>query len=100
MMSRIVKAGNLPQKLLIVHRFTSDMIARQGLIHPYPGVATVINIDGFGDPPNKIAKYDLLAHRRPGIGNGFKLFYHEDTNMMPPRAVLRLRPQPDVIVYE
>ena len=22
-----------------------------------PGVALVVNVDGFGDPPNKIAKY-------------------------------------------
>jgi hypothetical protein len=100
MLSHIVRAGNLPQKLLIVHRFTSDMIAHQGLIHSYPGVAVVVNIDGFGDRPNKIAKYQLLARQKPGIGNGFKLFYHEDTDLMTPRMVLGLRPSPDVIVYE
>jgi hypothetical protein len=100
MLAHIVKVGNLPQKLLIVHRFTPDMIAHQGLIHPYPGVATVINIDGFGDRPNKISKYNELASHRPGIGNGFKLFYTQDTDLMPPRLVLALRPSPDVIVYE
>lgn len=100
MLAHIVKAGNLPQKLLIVHRFTPDMIANQGMIHPYPGVAIVINIDGFGDRPNKISKYDELARHKPGIGNGFKLFYTQDTDLMPPRLVLALRPSPDVIVYE
>lgn len=100
MLSHIVKVGNLPQKLLIVHRFTPDMIAGQSSIHAYPGVATVINIDGFGDRANKVSKYHLLASHRAGIGNGFKLFYTQDTNLMPPRTVLALRPSPDVIVYE
>ena len=31
---------------------------------------------------------------------GFKLFYHEDTNLMSPRQVLRLRPRPELVVYE
>ena len=32
--------------------------------------------------------------------NGFKLFYEEDTNLMRPAGVLRLRPSPDLVVYE
>ena len=63
-------------------------------------LALVVNIDGFGNPPNKISKYNLFAKRRPPWFNGFKLFYHEDMNMMSPRAVLRLHPRPDVIIYE
>jgi hypothetical protein len=32
--------------------------------------------------------------------DGFKLFYHEDTGLMSPAQVLRLRPRPELIVYE
>jgi hypothetical protein len=31
---------------------------------------------------------------------GFKLFYKEDTNTMTPQQVLKLRPRPDVVIYE
>ncbi len=35
-----------------------------------------------------------------GFHAGFKLFFHEDTNLMSPRQVLRLRPRPSLVVYE
>jgi hypothetical protein len=63
-------------------------------------VALVVNVDGFGDQPNKIAKYREFTRDLPRRFNGFKLFYHEDQNLMSPTQVLRLRPQPDLIVYE
>jgi hypothetical protein len=31
---------------------------------------------------------------------GFKLFYEEDTNLMSPKDVMRLKPRPDFVVYE
>jgi hypothetical protein len=96
----LVSDHDLPQKLLIVHQFTTGEIEHKRLLTAHDGVALVINIDGFGDRANKISKYHLFA--RPGRRwfNGFKLFYHEDTDLLPPRAVLSLRPQPNVIVYE
>jgi hypothetical protein len=99
-MSKIVKAHNLPQKLLIVHRFTSGMIQNARTLKVYPGVALTVNVDGFGDEANKVSKYDLFSSRKPGRYNGFKLFFHEDTDLMRPREVLRLIPRPDVVVYE
>ena len=99
-MSQIVQAHKLPQKLLIVHRFTTDMIRNARTLATYPGVALTVNIDGFGDQANKVSKYDLFSTRKPGRYNGFKLFFHEDTDLMRPREVLRLIPRPDVVVYE
>jgi hypothetical protein len=57
-------------------------------------------VDGFGDQPNKISKYREFTRDLRRRFNGFKLFYHEDLNLMSPRQVLRLRPQPDLVVYE
>ena len=99
-LSRIVREGDLPQKLLVVHRFTHDMIREEGRLEEHPGVALTINVDGFGDRPIKIAKYREFTRPRRRKPNGFKLFYEEDTNLMSPRQVLQLRPPPDLVVYE
>jgi hypothetical protein len=99
-LSRIVRARNLPQKLLLVHRFTDGMIARDERLRPFPGVATVVNVDGFGSQTVKIAKYKAFVQRTPGVHRGFKLFYKEDLRTMTPAQVMRLAPRPDVVVYE
>jgi hypothetical protein len=99
-LSRIVHRDHLPQKLLVVHRFTDDMLESEDQLERDPGVALVLNVDGFGDRANKVAKYRQLARKRQGAFNGFKLFYHEDLDLMKPNEVLRLRPQPDFVVYE
>lgn len=99
-LSRLVRRHDLPQKMLVVHRFTEEMIEAADQLERHPGVALVIDVDGFGDRPNKIAKYRQLTRERRRGFNGFKLFYKEDLNLMEPDQVLRLRPQPDLIVYE
>jgi hypothetical protein len=105
-LSRLVQRGRLPQKILIVHQFTDGMVTERDQIVPRPGVAIVFNIDGFGTRQLKTAIYKRLTYKkRAGSGarepfNGVKLFFEEDTNLMKPGTVLRLRPQPDVVVYE
>ena len=99
-LSRLVRRHRLPEKLLVLHRFTTDMIQNERALETRPGVALTVNVDGFGDRPNKISKYHQLTDRRRGRHHGFKLFYEEDTNLMGPKQVLRLRPAPDLIVYE
>ena len=99
-LSRIVREHDLPQKLLLVHRFTDGMIARDERLQAFPGVATVINVDGFGSQTVKVAKYNNFIRRTPRLGRGFKLFYKEDLHTMRPAQVLALRHPPDVVVYE
>jgi hypothetical protein len=99
-LSSIVRRYDLPQKLLVVHRFTGDMIEAEHDLERHPGVALVVNVDGFGDRPNKVSKYNEFTNDLKRRFNGFKLFYEEDVNLMQPRHVLRLRPQPDLVVYE
>jgi hypothetical protein len=100
-LAETVRELDLPEKLFVVHKFTADMVSGPGTVLDRPGVATVINVDGFGDPPNKIAKYRQL-HPDPstGLGSGFKLFYNEDIDLMSPEQVLELKPKPDLVVYE
>jgi hypothetical protein len=99
-LSSVVRRYDLPQKLLVVHRFTGDMIQAEHDLERNPGVALVVNVDGFGDQPNKISKYHEFTRDLRRRFNGFKLFYEEDVNLMKPRQVLRLSPQPDLVVYE
>jgi hypothetical protein len=99
-LSGIVKEYDLPQKLLLLHRFTPSMIVDQDQIKQRPGLAIPINIDGFGDRANKVSKYHQLAVPDGPFFNGFKLFYEEDTGLMTARQVVRLRPSPNVVVYE
>ena len=99
-LSGLVRRHDLPQKLLVVHRFTGDMIESEDRLERHRGVQLVVNVDGFGDRPNKISKYNEFTRGKRDRRHGFKLFYEEDLNLMRPRHVLRLRPQPDLVVYE
>ncbi len=100
-LSRVVERDGLPQKVLIVHRFTAEMIADVERLRSYPGVAVVLNVDGFGEEAAKVAKYDELhPGRRSHLFTGFKLFFEEDAGLMRPGDVLALRPAPDLVVYE
>jgi hypothetical protein len=98
--SRFVVDHNLPEKLFVVHQFTSSMIENKDRVVRQPGLAVTMNVDGFGDRPNKISKYAQFTSEQARFHDGFKLFYEEDTNLMSPGAVLQMRPPPDLIVYE
>lgn len=91
---------NLPEKLFVVHQFTSDMIADKERVVKRRGLAVTMNVDGFGDRPNKISKYVAFTTELTRFHDGFKLFYEEDTNLMSPGAVLEMKPPPDLVVYE
>ena len=96
----VVRRRRLPEKLLLVHQFTNNMVRDKASLVRRPGVALTMNVDGFGDQPNKLAKYRSFTSETRRFHDGFKLFYEEDTNLFTPRQVLRLRPPPDVVVYE
>jgi hypothetical protein len=96
----LAERRNLPQKLFIIHQFTDNMIAGKEQLRPRKNLATVLNADGFGTAPVKKAKYRAFTRGVRWTFDGFKLFYEEDVGLMSPRQVLRMRPPPDVIVYE
>jgi hypothetical protein len=98
----IVRARRLPEKLFLIHQFTDGMIQGKERVLPRPGLAVTFNVDGFGDRPNKLSKYAAFTAQTRGrpFDDGYKLFYHEDTNLMAPADVMRMRPRPDLVVYE
>jgi hypothetical protein len=100
-LGELAREHDLPQKLVVVHQFTDSMIRHKGRLKVRKQVDLVLNADGFGTPDAKRSKYEQLSPP-PGSGlfAGFKLFYEEDTNLMSPKQVMRLRPRPDFVVYE
>ncbi len=99
--SNIVGKHDLPQKLFVVHQFTEGMIENKAQVARPPGLAMTMNVDGFGNPANKISKYkEFTASETASFHNGFKLFFEEDTDLMSHDDVLALRPAPDLVVYE
>jgi hypothetical protein len=99
-MDRVVKREGLPQKLLVAHQFTPNMIRRRSRVRQRAGVAVTVSIDGVGSRSMKEGTYAQLARAGDGLYDGFKLFYEEDGREMTPPQVLALRPQPDFVLYE
>ena len=74
-----------------MHQFTPDMIADKPGRRAPARLAVTMNVDGFGNRANKVAKYHLFTHDGVRFNDGFKLFYKEDVGLMKPRSVLGLR---------
>jgi len=98
-LAQLTRERDLPEKLVVVHQFTDDMVDDTTL-KARDGLQIVLNADGFGTRPVKKSKYDAFTRRAPGFEPGLKLFYKEDVGLMTPRQVLALRPPPDFVVYE
>ena len=98
-LAKLVEANDLPEKLFVIHQFTDDMVEHRDLKQP-EGLDMVLNVDGFGGQEVKVAKYKDFTREAKDFHHGFKLFYEEDSGLMTPRQVLRLRPRPELVVYE
>jgi hypothetical protein len=98
-LNHLTRVNGLPQKMLLVHEFTDDMVRNKNRVVERKHVATVFNVDGFGSRGAKVGKYlDFAAHTDFPLG--FKVFYDADIGMMSPADVLRLRPRPVIVEYE
>ena len=98
-LAQLVATEKLPQKLFVVHQFTDDMVD-DAQLQRRDELAMVLNADGFGTKSVKVSKYKAFTRAARSFHQGFKLFYEEDVGLMSPAAVLRLRPSPDLVVYE
>ncbi len=102
--AEIVRAQQLPPKLVLVHRFTDGMIKDLGSVKVPKEIVGVISIDGVGNRASKVATYARIAPTlpKPWLA-GFKLFYQEDAaagGLMYGEQVMALKPRPHVVLYE
>ena len=56
-LQELVTKEHLPPKVLVVHRFTRDMLTGYKRIKLDPRVQIVINMDGWGPPSLKLDSY-------------------------------------------
>ena len=99
-LARLTVRLDLPQKPLLVHQFTADMVRDKEDVRPRKHLGIVFNVDGFGSKGAKVSKYREFAEddRFP---MGFKIFYeYDDSPIMTPQEVLRLSPRPVVVEYQ
>jgi hypothetical protein len=103
-LARIVRENHLPPKVLVIHRFTRNMVTDTEDIILRPEVQIVIDMDGWGAPWLKRDSYRDYVVRHPVQFTGFKLFYHNDTKkgdpLMSPADLLKLEPKPLYIQYQ
>ncbi|MBX6364703.1 MAG: hypothetical protein IRZ00_12615 [Gemmatimonadetes bacterium] len=103
--AELVRKYNLPPKVVVIHRFTRNMVTNYKDIRLRPEVQLVMNMDGWGAPWLKRDSYRDYIIREPVQYTGFKLFYHNDqkkkgSRLMTIEEVLRLRPTPIYIQYQ
>jgi hypothetical protein len=99
-LAQLVEEQQLPPKVLVVHRFTRNMLTNASQIRVDPRVQVVIDMDGWGTPGSKMGAYRWFVVRHPVQFTGFKLFYKNDKPMMTPSQVLELYPRPMYIQYQ
>lgn len=104
-LSKIVKENDLPPKILVLHRFTKDMIRNYQNIKPTEEVQVVVHMDGWGSPARKFDTYNYVVVPEPIQFTGFKIFYKNDLKedphqLLTPNELLNLRPVPIYIQYQ
>jgi hypothetical protein len=104
-LASLVKANNLPPKILVIHRFTRAMLTNYKKIETRPEVQLVVDMDGWGAQARKINTYQQFVYKEPVEFTGFKLFYKNDfreakSRILRPDEVLKLKPQPLYIQYQ
>ena len=96
--ARIVRANDLPPKLLLVHQFRKGSVNGRTKIKQRADVQALLNFDGIGSPAAKQRGYADLSV--PSLFDGFSLFYRRDAPLMTASSVLVLEPEPDFLLYQ
>ena len=101
----LVQEHDLPPKILMVHRFTEDMVTHTRQIAPLPEVQIIVDMDGWGDKAKKLGTYTNVVAAEPVQFTGFKLFYKNDllppsTGIFTPAELMKLTPRPAYIQYQ
>ena len=104
-LAELVRKNDLPPKVLVVHRYTKEMVTNAVKIKPLPEVQVVMDMDGWGPAAKKYGTYNACIYPYPVQFTGFKLFYKNDvkqpgTSLLTPAEILRLTPQPSFIQYQ
>ena len=95
----IIRADNLPPKVLIVHQFTLNMLPDKENIDRSSVLDIVLDMDGFGSQAIKLDTFKTVMGQ-PLEYAGVKLFYDQDPGLLTPQDVIQLDPRPSVVIYQ
>jgi len=97
----LVVSRHLPDKVFLVHRFTTSMVRDEDRLADRPHLREIMNVDGFGTRAAKLSKYRAFAARSPWP-MGLKLFTktRNDPDLLQPADVLALHPRPVIVNYQ
>ncbi|MBB3082655.1 hypothetical protein [Geodermatophilus sabuli] len=99
----LTRAGDLPQKLLVLHQFRVGMIPeRERLDTSRDELAVMVHADGQGGQGDKQATWQALRQTDPdAVHWGWKNFYDEDAPMLSPEeTIAQVSPRPHLISYQ
>lgn len=104
-LASLVREHGLSPKILVVHRYTRQMVTHAEAIEPLPEVQIVVDMDGWGPASKKFATYQAYVASEPVQFTGFKLFYRNDlrragSRLLTPKELLDLVPHPSFIQYQ
>lgn len=101
-LAELTQQRNLPQKLLVVHQFRTDMITAREQVHTGSDeVAVLIHADGFGTPDQKLRTWSVLHVDPPAdVWWGWKNFITEDSPTFSPAETVSLEPSPVFVSYQ
>ncbi len=104
-LAEIVREYELPPKILIIHRFTQNMVTNYRQLAPLPEVQMVMHMDGWGPRDLKRQTYRHVVEFEPVQFAGLKIFYKHDvkppsTGLFSPAEALQLYPRPIYIQYQ
>ena len=98
-LDQLVQRDNLPQKLLLIHQFTDDMIPRVPSSRSARAGATC-STSTASAPGRKVAKYKEFAEQATGLPARLQALLQGGHGDDVAAEVMRLTPRPDVVVYE
>lgn len=98
----LTSANDLPQKVFIMHQFSTSMIThRENIDTSHDGLAMVLHADGHGSPGMKMQTWNTLQDGLPeGIRMAWKNFYDEDDPTFTPEETMDVEPRPWFVSYQ
>ncbi len=101
-LAAFTRSQALPQKMLVLHQFTTSMISeRETLDTSHDELAVVIHADGHGGRGAKTATWNKLRENAPpGVVFAWKNFVDEDRPTYTPAETMAIEPTPVLVSYQ
>jgi hypothetical protein len=99
-LSDLGKYMNIPPKVLVIHQYMDGTVIDGGAVQRFDDVDLVLNMDAFGSPADKLAKYQRYASEPYAEHRSYNVFLQHDWPVQNEQQVMNLDPQPDMVEYQ